>query len=92
LSSSQARYKSAYNRGVTTKKNAQFLEGDQAYIRVDVTEVGRNQKLDFLVHKSYRIVKNAVHTFRRQVGSDLIRVSSDRVTLAPYASGITAAR
>jgi hypothetical protein len=59
---------------------------------VEVTEVGRNHKLDFLVHKPYGIVENAVHTFRRQVGSDLIRVSSDRVTLAPPASGITAAR
>jgi Chromo (CHRromatin Organisation MOdifier) domain len=86
LSSSQARYKSAYDRGVTTKNNAQLREGDQAYVRVEFTEVGQSHKLDSLVHEPYRIVKNAGHTFRLQVGLDIIRVSSDRVTPAPPAS------
>jgi transposase InsO family protein len=92
LSKSQARYKAGYDRGVTTKKNAQLREGDQAYVRVEVTEVGRSHKLDSLVHGPYRIVENDGHTFRLQVGSDVIRVSSDRVTPAPPASAITPAR
>jgi hypothetical protein len=53
---------------------------------VEVTEVGRSHKLDSLVHGAYRIVENAGHTFRLQVGSDIIRVSSHRVTPAPPSS------
>jgi hypothetical protein len=38
---------------------------------LDVTEFGRIHKLDSLVHGPYRIVENAGHTFRLQVGSDI---------------------
>ena len=92
LSTSQTRYKAAYDRGVSTRKNANLRDGDFAYVRVEVTEVGRSHKLDSLVHGPYRVVENAGHTFRLQIGSDVVRISSDRVTPAPAHSGVTPGR
>jgi Chromo (CHRromatin Organisation MOdifier) domain len=83
LSASQLRYKKDHDRGVSRQKNAHVREGDYVYVRVEVTEVGRSHKMDSLVHGPYRVVENAGHTFRLQMGLDVIRISSDRVTPAP---------
>jgi Chromo (CHRromatin Organisation MOdifier) domain len=39
--------------------------------------------LDSLVHGPYRVIENAEHTFRLQMGPDIVRISSDRITAAP---------
>jgi Chromo (CHRromatin Organisation MOdifier) domain len=83
LTTAQARYCRVYDRGVSGQKNARVREGDQVYVRVEVNEAGRSHKLDSLVHGPYRVVENAGHTLRLQVGPDVVRVSSDRVTPAP---------
>jgi hypothetical protein len=83
LSAAQTRYKTDYDRGVTRKKNAQLREGDLVYVKVEITEVGRSHKLDSLVHGPYRVIENAEHTFRLQMGPDIVRISSDRITAAP---------
>jgi hypothetical protein len=44
LHKSQARYKRNYDQGVMLK-NANLREGDLAYLRVEITETGRNHKL-----------------------------------------------
>jgi hypothetical protein len=44
LHQAQTRYKKNVDRGVL-RKNANLREGDEAYIRVEVTDVGRNHKL-----------------------------------------------
>jgi hypothetical protein len=48
LHTAQVRYKRNYDRGVQPKK-ANLREGDQGYLRVEVTETGRNHKLESLV-------------------------------------------
>jgi transposase InsO family protein len=55
LSAAQTRYKHTYDRGVKTK-NAQIGEGDDAYVRMEVPEVGRTHKLYPLAHGSYRVI------------------------------------
>ena len=65
------------------QKNANLEEGDDAYVRVEVTDVGRNHKLESLVQGPYRVVENAGNTFRLRIGEETVRVSSDRVTRAP---------
>jgi hypothetical protein len=50
---------------------------------VEVTEVGRNHKMESLVQGSYQFLENAGTTFRLRIGGDDIRISSDRVTSAP---------
>jgi hypothetical protein len=40
LNKAQTRYKRTYFRG-TSRKNANLKEGDQAYSRVEVTDIGR---------------------------------------------------
>jgi hypothetical protein len=82
LSAAQTRYKTDYDRAVKRKKNAQLREGDLVYVKVEVTEVGRSQKLDSLVHGPYRVIENAVHAFRLQMGPGIVRISSDRITEA----------
>jgi hypothetical protein len=44
LYQAQARYKKSYERGVV-QKNANLKEGDEAYVRVETTDLGRNHKL-----------------------------------------------
>jgi hypothetical protein len=44
LRKAQTRYKRNYDR-VISRKNVSLKEGDQAYLRVEVTDVGRNHKL-----------------------------------------------
>jgi Integrase core domain len=83
LSAAQTRYKTDYDRGVTRKKNAKLREGDLVYVKLEVTEVGRSHKLDSLVHGPYGVIENAEHTFRLQMGPDIVRISSDRITEAP---------
>jgi hypothetical protein len=39
----QTRYKQEYDRGIRTK-NAHLQEGDEAYVKVEVTELGRKSK------------------------------------------------
>jgi RNase H-like domain found in reverse transcriptase/Reverse transcriptase (RNA-dependent DNA polymerase)/Integrase zinc binding domain/Integrase core domain/Chromo (CHRromatin Organisation MOdifier) domain len=90
LGQAQGRYKANYDRGVNRQKNARLREGDRAYVRVETTEVGRSHKLDSLVHGPYEVVENAGHTLRLLVGSDIVRVSSDRVTPAPPLPGPSA--
>jgi hypothetical protein len=60
-------------------------EGDHVYLRVEVTDIGRNHKLESIVEGPYHVVENAGTTFRLQIGDELVRVSSDRVTCAPTA-------
>jgi hypothetical protein len=50
---------------------------------VEVTDVGRNHKLESLVQGPYRVVENAGTTLRLSIGDEVVRVSSDRVTRAP---------
>jgi hypothetical protein len=64
-------------------KNAELAEGDEGYVRVEVTETGWNHKLDSLVQCPYRVVENAGTTFLLQIADEVVRVSSDRVTRAP---------
>jgi hypothetical protein len=59
---------------------------DEAYVRVEVTDVGRNHKLESLVQGPYRVVKNAGTTFRLKIGEETVNVSSDRVTRGPSRS------
>jgi transposase InsO family protein len=82
LHKAQARYKRNYDRGIQTK-NADLTEGDEAFVKVEVTEQGRNSKLESLVQGPYRVVENAGTTLRLQIGEETVRVSSDRVTPAP---------
>jgi hypothetical protein len=44
LHKAQVRYKRNYDRGVQPK-NANLREGDQAYLRVEVTETGRSHNV-----------------------------------------------
>jgi hypothetical protein len=81
----QACYKKNFDRGVS-RKNINLQEGDEAYVRVEVTDVGRSHKLDSLVQGPYRVVENAGTTFRLKIGGETVRVSSDRVTRAPSRS------
>jgi hypothetical protein len=55
LHKAQVRYKRNYDRGVQPK-NANLREVDQAYLRVEVTDTGRNQKLESLVQGHYELV------------------------------------
>jgi hypothetical protein len=55
LHQAQARYKSNFDRGVS-RKNVNLQEGDEAYVRVEVTDVGRNHKLESLVQGPYRVL------------------------------------
>ena len=82
LHKAQARYKRNYDRGVRPK-NVNLKEGDQAYLRVEVTDIGRNHKLESLVQGPYEVLENAGETFRLRIGGETVRVSSDRVTRAP---------
>jgi hypothetical protein len=63
LHKAQAMYKRNYDRGVTPK-NANLKEGDQAYLRVEITDTGRNHKLESLVQEPYKVVENAGETLR----------------------------
>jgi hypothetical protein len=44
LHKAQVRYKKIYERGVV-RKNTELSVGDESYLRVEVTDVGRNHKL-----------------------------------------------
>jgi hypothetical protein len=44
LHKAQVRYKKSYDRGVV-RKNTELSVGDEAYLRVEITDVGRNHKL-----------------------------------------------
>jgi hypothetical protein len=57
--------------------------GDESYLRVEITDVGRNHKLESLVQGPYRVTENAGTTLRLCIGDETVRVSSDRVTRAP---------
>jgi hypothetical protein len=81
LHKAQVRYKLNYYRGVQPK-NANLREGDQAYLRGEVTETGRNHKLKSIVQEPYDVIENAGTTFRLRIGDKTVRVSSDRVTPA----------
>jgi hypothetical protein len=76
------RYKKSYDRGVV-RKNTELAVGDEAYLRVVVTDVGRNHKLESLVQGPYRVVENEGTTLRLCIGDETVRVSSERVTRAP---------
>jgi transposase InsO family protein len=82
LHTAQARYKADFDKRVRPK-NSEVKEGDEVFLRVEVTEVGRNHKLESLVQGPYQVLENAGTTFRLRIGGDDIRVSSDRVTPAP---------
>jgi transposase InsO family protein len=78
----QVRYKKSYDRGVV-RKNTELSVGDEAYLRAEITDVGRNHKLQSLVQGPYRVVENAGTTLRLCIGDETVRVSSDRATRAP---------
>jgi hypothetical protein len=82
LHKAQTRYKRNYGRGII-RKNVNLQEGDQAYLRVEVTDVGRNHKLESLVQGPDEVIENAGEIFRLRIGEETIRVLSDRVTRAP---------
>jgi hypothetical protein len=82
LHKAQARYKKYYDRGVV-RKNTELSVGDEAYLRVEVTDVGRNHKLESLVQGPYRVMENCGTNLRLSIGDEVVRVSSDRVTRAP---------
>jgi hypothetical protein len=50
---------------------------------VEVTDIGRNHKLESLVQGPCEVIENVGETFRLRIGGETIRVSSDRVTTAP---------
>jgi Chromo (CHRromatin Organisation MOdifier) domain len=85
LHKAQARYKKSIARGIV-RKNTDLSVGDEAYLRVEVTDVGRNHKLESLVQDPYRVVENAGTTLRLSIGDGIVRISSDRVTRAPTRS------
>jgi Chromo (CHRromatin Organisation MOdifier) domain len=85
LQQAQAGYKKIFDRGVS-RKNVDLQEGDEAYVRVEVTDVGRNHKLESFVQGPYRVMENAGSTFRLKIGEETVRISSDRVTRAPSRS------
>jgi hypothetical protein len=39
--------------------------------------------LDSLVHGPYEVVENDSHSFRLRMGSDVVRITSDRIMPAP---------
>jgi hypothetical protein len=82
LHQAQARYKKNFDRGVS-RKNSSFRGRYEACVRVEVTDVGPNHKLESLVQGLYRVVDNAGNTFRLKIGDETVRISSDRVTRAP---------
>jgi hypothetical protein len=82
LNQAQTRYKKNVDR-VVSQKNAYLQEGDEAYVRVEVTDVGCKHKLESLVQGPYRVFENAGNTFRLKIGEETVRISSDRVTRAP---------
>jgi hypothetical protein len=82
LHKAQVRYKNSYDWGVV-RTNTELSVGDEAYLRVEITDIGRNHKLESLVQGPYRVVENAGTTLRLCVGDETVRVSSDRVTRAP---------
>jgi hypothetical protein len=82
LHRAQAQYKERSDKKVGPK-NSEVKEGDDVFLRVEVTEVGRNHKLESLVQGPYRVLENAGANFRLRIGAEDVRVSSDRVTTAP---------
>jgi Integrase core domain/Chromo (CHRromatin Organisation MOdifier) domain len=82
LHQAQVRYKESFDKNVRPK-NSEVKEGEEVFLRVEVTEVGRNHKLESLVQGPYRVLDNAGTTFRLRIGAEDVRVSSDRVTPAP---------
>jgi hypothetical protein len=56
-------------------KNSDLTEGNEAYLRLEVTEIGRNHKLELLGQGPYRVVENAGTAFRLQIGDEVGRVS-----------------
>jgi hypothetical protein len=82
LHKAQTRYNPNYDRGIQAK-NADLTEGDEAFVKVEETEQGRNSKLESLVQGPYRVVENAGNTLRLHIGEETVRVSSDRVTPVP---------
>jgi hypothetical protein len=65
-----------------SRKNVNLKEGDKSYLRMEVTDIGRNHKLESLVQGPYEVIENAGETFRLRIGKETVRVSSDRVTRA----------
>jgi hypothetical protein len=82
LHQAQTRYKRRTDRGVV-QKNGNLQEGDEAYLRLEVTDVGRNHKLESIVQGLYQVVENAGQTLRLRIEEETVRVSSDRVKPAP---------
>jgi hypothetical protein len=78
----QARYKESFDKNVRPK-NSEVKEGEEVFLRVEGTEVGRNHKLESLVQGPYRVLENAGATFRLRISAEDTRVSSDPVTPAP---------
>jgi hypothetical protein len=73
LHKAQARYEKSYDRGVV-RKNTELSVGDETYLRVEITDVGRNHKLESLVQGPYRVVENAGTTLRLCIGDETVRM------------------
>jgi hypothetical protein len=69
----QVRYKTMYDRGVV-RKNTELSVGDEAYLRVEITDVGRNHKLESLLQGPYRVVDNAETTLQLCIGDETVHV------------------
>jgi hypothetical protein len=67
----QVRYKKSYDRGVV-RKNSELSVRDEAYLRVEITDVGRNHKLESLVQGPYRVVENAGTSLRFRIGEETV--------------------
>jgi hypothetical protein len=83
LSEAQGKYKRTYDRGFPREKNKRIPVGGWAYVWAEEPETARSHKLDSLVHGPYELVENDSHTFRLRMGSDVVRISSDRISPAP---------
>jgi hypothetical protein len=82
LHKAQARYKKNYER-VVVRENTELSVGEKACLRVEVTDVVWNHKLESLVQGLHRVMENCGTTQRLSIGDEVVRVSLDRVTRAP---------
>jgi hypothetical protein len=82
LHKAQARYKRNFDQHVK-ENNIDLKEGGDSYVKVAVTDTGRNHRLESLLKRPYKVLETAGHTFRLQIGDEQVRVTSDRVARAP---------
>ena len=82
LQRAQTRYKSTYDRDVRML-NKDVKPGDWVFLK-DETPRGEHSKLESPVTGPYRVESQDGHTLRVRMGTEVVRVSSDRVCPAAY--------